>query len=287
MQAKMCASVWMEGSTARVILAAAVHQGLGEHFVNTTIILVSSSVPLQAHLRHTYSHTVLFCRYNCQPCESSYIHSFILNFSTPSCSPYIWTGCSCLNDGYYNASHCLCQEGYGGPYCEAFVGEGEFLSCCPLHVGGVCICTCLCACACTYGVHVCIWTKTLQCLGYLSICSDCSCNHRGNCITTVDASGQWAFSCNCNYGYTGSNCQYEQGVLMLHTHAHWDTHAVYNICTVPTKCYTHIEIHMLQYHMHGCTWLTSRNWMGIWFITLRHLIIHIRWLHVTKFEVSI
>lgn len=29
----------MEGSTARAILAAAVHQGLGEHFVNTTIIL--------------------------------------------------------------------------------------------------------------------------------------------------------------------------------------------------------------------------------------------------------
>ena len=76
----------MEGSTARVILAAAVHLGLGEHFVSTTIILVSSSVHLQAHLRHTYSHTILFCSvyvrtYNCQPCESSYIHSFILNFS--------------------------------------------------------------------------------------------------------------------------------------------------------------------------------------------------------------
>ena len=76
----------MEDSTARVILAAAVHQGFGEHFVRTTIILVSNSVHLQAHLRHTYLHTILFYgvyvrTYNCQPCESCYIHSFILNFS--------------------------------------------------------------------------------------------------------------------------------------------------------------------------------------------------------------
>ena len=155
MQAKMCASVWMEDSTAQVILVAAVHQGIGEHFVRTTIILVSSSVHLQAHLLHTHSHTILFCSvYVCTYVQLSTVwillYSFIhFKLFTSSRTPNTWTGCSCLNDGYYNASHCLCQEGYGGPYCEAFDGEGDFLSCCPPACGW-CVHLHVLMCMCMY-----------------------------------------------------------------------------------------------------------------------------------------
>ena len=56
MQAKMCASVWMEDSSVWVILAAAVHLDLGAHFVNTTTILVSSWASHEVMYMHTHTH---------------------------------------------------------------------------------------------------------------------------------------------------------------------------------------------------------------------------------------
>ena len=148
----------MEDSTAQVILAAAVHQGLGEHFVRTTTTWVSSSVHLQAHLRHTYLHTILFCSvyvrtYNCQPCESCYIHSFILNFSLLHALPIPEQGAAASMVATIMPVTVFAKRAMEDRTAKLLMEKVIFFHVAPLHVGGVCICMCLCACACTYRVE--------------------------------------------------------------------------------------------------------------------------------------
>ena len=141
----------MEDSTAQVIPAAAVHQGLGEHFVRTTIILVSSSVHLQAHLRHTYLHTILFCSvyvhtYNCQPCESCYIHSFILNFSLLHALPIPEQGAAASMVATITPVTVFAKRAMEDRTARLLLEKVRFFHDVPLWV--------LCACACAYGMHV-------------------------------------------------------------------------------------------------------------------------------------
>ena len=44
---------------------------------------------------------------------------------TSPCSVGPVAACSCLNGGYLSGDLCFCQSGYGGPYCQVFVGEGK------------------------------------------------------------------------------------------------------------------------------------------------------------------
>ena len=45
--------------------------------------------------------------------------------ASPCSAGIIVVECSCLNGGYFSNDRCFCQRGYGGPYCEVFVGEGK------------------------------------------------------------------------------------------------------------------------------------------------------------------
>ena len=175
----------MEDSTAQVILAAAVHQGLGEHFVRTTMILVSSSVHLQAHLRHTYSHTILFCSVyvrtcNCQPCESSYIHSFILNFSLLDVLPLPEQGAAASMVATIMPVTVFAKRAMEDRTAKLLLEKVIFFHVAPpLHVGGVCMCMCLWhACACVWSA--CVYLNQNTAIPWILLFSDCHCNYRGN-----------------------------------------------------------------------------------------------------------
>ena len=44
---------------------------------------------------------------------------------TRPCSVGTILACSCFNGGYFSGDRCYCPSGYGGPFCEVFVGEGK------------------------------------------------------------------------------------------------------------------------------------------------------------------
>ena len=104
----------MEVSIAATIRDATVQMVTVERFVKGTTdsICVSCSTPPeheeQAVLCGVHGHSV---------CSGAQLPS--------PCSVGPVAACSCLNGGYFSGGRCLCRSGYGGPYCQEFVGEGK------------------------------------------------------------------------------------------------------------------------------------------------------------------
>ena len=49
---------------------------------------------------------------------------------TNPCSVGTIAACRCFNGGSFIGDHCYCPPGYGGPFCEDFVGEGKYVAIC-------------------------------------------------------------------------------------------------------------------------------------------------------------
>ena len=111
----MCASVRMEASTA-TILAATVQRVSVARSVKWTTVSICVSCCMPPELEEQ----AVLCWCAWPQCAELAI----------LCSAGIVVGCSCLNGGYFSNDRCFCQGGYGGPYCEAFVGEGTYVVIC-------------------------------------------------------------------------------------------------------------------------------------------------------------
>ena len=110
----MCASVGMEVSTATILGVATVLKVSVECSVKWTTdsICVSCSMPP----RHEELAGL------CLVCMTA-LHS-----GAELTSPWsvgIIAACRCFNGGFFRDDRCLCPLGFGGPYCEDFVGEGK------------------------------------------------------------------------------------------------------------------------------------------------------------------
>ena len=112
-QGEMCASVRMEVSTATIQAATVQRVSVAPSVKWTTDrTCVSCSSLLSMRSRPP-------CAWCAWP-QCAELASL--------CSAGIVVECSCLNRGYFSNDRCFCQRGYGGPYCEVFVGEGTYVS---------------------------------------------------------------------------------------------------------------------------------------------------------------
>ena len=110
----MCASVRMVVSTA-IILGAATVQRVS---VDCSVKWTTDSICVSCSMLPGHEELAGLC-FVCMAATHSCAEL------TSPCSVGTVAACRCFNGGYFSSDRCNCPSGYGGPYCEVFVGEGK------------------------------------------------------------------------------------------------------------------------------------------------------------------